>query len=221
LPSAEQLGQDEVENRGPEHLDDDERNSPLLVDEQSDQADDLSDTSDASDSEQSVVAKQVMPLLEDTPTADLYEEGLEGIASIVAYRMKNKFPELQTTVEKNMNTCLPPWVEHFSRKGRTNPSTDFIHKVKVLDSVFLQIHGNSMSREYDVIEKFVSKSKKIGCTLPLQVIRSIGKLRLDIRLRCLNLRKDKTKDAVLLVNAAAKNDKNKRATRVNLRWMKS
>lgn len=159
-------------------------------------------------------------LLDDIPTAALYEEGLEGIASIVAFRFRDQFPELQASAEETTCTNLPPWVEHFSKKGRSNPKSSFIHKVKLLDSVFLTIHGMGINREFGILDKFVKQSQLVGCKLPLQVIRAVGKLRLDIRMRCLNMRKDKTKDAVLLVNAEAKRDKNKRANRVNRRWMR-
>lgn len=154
-------------------------------------------------------------VLEDSPETSLYDEGILGLARIIVYRKKSKFPELQATAEdsSSLGTTFPAWVEHFSQHGHATPTRRFHHQVLQMDSVFLTIHKKGLDRDKDVIKRFRNQVAKLGLDLPVPVVEAFGKLRLDVRLRVFNQRKNKSKKAVLEVNAKEKWDKNSRTAR--------
>jgi len=159
-------------------------------------------------------------LLEDSPKADLYDEGIAGLARICVFRNKSKHPELQATQDTTAIGRIPPWVDHFSKHGHAAPTSRFLHQVSLMDSVFLTIHKDSVDVDKGVIRRFTEQVAGLpGFKLPLVVIRAFGKLRLDVRLRVLNSRKNRSKYAVLQVNAKEKFDKDSRACKKSRQWM--
>lgn len=186
-------------------------NNPDVAEEDEVDNEYIEQVEDNSDEEEDVY-EGVLDMLDDSPKADLYEEGVLGLARVLVYRKGKTHPELQATQDSASHGSLPAWVDHFSRHGHATPTSKFHHQVQLMDSVFLLIHKDGIDREKEVLKRFTTKVVSMpGFQLPLPIIQAFGKLRLDVRMRVLNKRKNKNKSAVLKVNAKEKWDKNSRA----------
>lgn len=176
------------------------------VDEREDDVEDLQDKSEAS-------ATGLQLPLDDSPQTSLYDEGILGLARIMVYRKKDKYPELQATEDSSNANQFPAWVDHFSKHGHATPTPKFHHQVRQMDSAFLMLHKDSVDKDKCVIQRFTKQVAQLGVDLPLKLIKAFGKLRLYVRLRVLNTRKNRSKKAVLRVNAKEKWNKNSRAAK--------
>jgi hypothetical protein len=179
-----------------------------------------SDEDEESSGEDKESAPCVSKVIEDSPTGpdrSSYHNGVQGLASIVAFRLKKVCPELSAA---GSHVCkLPQYVEPYAKKGRCCPSDIFKEAAVEMDKIFYLIHGDGICKENGVRKNFEDKAKAANLNIDKKAIRLFGWLRLCVRMRCFNLLKWKKKDTVLLVNQMAKKDKNSRASRKRKHWL--
>jgi hypothetical protein len=157
---------------------------------------------------------------DDSPTGpdrSSYSDGVQGLASVVAFRLKSVCPELSAS---GAHICkLPQWVEPYAKRGRCCPSAKFKDAAQVMDRIFYSMHKDGIFKKKGVRRMFEEKAQAANLDIDKRAIRLFGWLRLCVRMRCLNLLKWKTKDTVLLVNQKAKKDKNSRASKKINHWL--
>ena len=157
--------------------------------------------------------RQVNPP-EDYMSHAFYERGLYAIASIIAFKVRNKLPDFKDS-NKKLPTKCPTWIEHYSARGMCPPTTQLVDFVKVMDRNFHNIHGETILKEKGLVKTFTSLIQITAPQIPCQIVSVFAKLRILIRVRALNKRnKDQKKEDAL----HDKLDKNSRQAQVNKVW---
>jgi hypothetical protein len=200
---------DPADSLSAEGSDTEDDSEDSLSPEGSDTEDDLEELGDRDTTKRFIIGT----LPEDHPSNDYYIDGIEGLAGIVSFRLKQSHPELSV---RGQLSPLPLFLEPYSKLGRAVPRANFVHQCLMMDSMFIALHGDSISQEFGIIAQFKELTKKIELTS--KVKRLFGMLRLRIRIRCINQIKNKNKDQVPKVNNAASGDKNSRVAKVNKIW---
>jgi hypothetical protein len=161
-----------------------------------------------------------LKLTEDSPTGPdrlSYRDGVQGLASIVAFRLKSVCPELSAT---SAHICkLPQYIEPYAKSGSCCPSVKLKDAACEMDKIFYRIHGDGISHVDGVRELFEEKAQAANLDIDKRAVRLFGWLRICVRMRCMNMLKWKTKDTVLLVNQEATKDKNSRAYHKRNHWL--
>lgn len=146
-----------------------------------------------------------------------YDQGLSALASIVAYKVKNKLPEY-VSAENSLPTNYPVWIEHFSETGMSPPTGQLLDYVRQMDRKFHNIHGESVLKDSKLVQMFVDHMQVSASNIPTQLVRVFIKLRILVRVRALNKRNNnQKKDAA----NKAKFDKDCRQAEVNKVWAAS
>lgn len=80
------------------------------------------------------------------PTAEFpkYDDGIWCLAGLVAYKLKEKYPEIVGDAVINQVVNLPSWLESHSKRDRTNPSQELVQQVKEMDKIFISQHGSHL-----------------------------------------------------------------------------
>jgi hypothetical protein len=142
---------------------------------------------------------------------------VQGLASIVAFRLKSVCPELSATAA---HICkLPHYIEPYAEKGSCCPSDKLKDAAVEMDKIFYRMHGDGISDVKGVRKIFEEKAQASNLDIDKRAIRLFGWLRICVRMRCINMLKWKTKDTVLLVNQNATKDKNSRAYLKRSHWL--
>jgi len=135
-----------------------------------------------------------------------YFQGVIGIAGIVAYRLRKRFPQLSsgTAIASGV---LPQWVEPYSKSGRSVPSDEFESAARQMDVIFRRMHNEKKSyvdTEAFVLKRFNQEVVKLSIQIPIEVVALFGRLRLLVRVRCIN--KNRRSLQAKKANEAAKNN---------------
>lgn len=134
--------------------------------------------------------------MEELPETELIkiiieEEAMLYVAGYVAYRFKNKYPELgQATDKVNDKVSKSRWVVQFSRGRLIFPSESLIRAAEMLEEIFVKFHKNDLSDEDLIFTKVAAllKMKLNDLDLPDEVLLCLVRTRTYIRLRNLRIK---------------------------------
>lgn len=94
--------------------------------------------------------------LPDSAAYPKYDDGIQSLASVVAFRIRGKHPEL--TGEPNSNTNhmeLPSWLHSLAKSDTTHPSLELLEQVKDMDKIFIIQHGiKHVDKKPKVMQRF-------------------------------------------------------------------
>jgi len=155
--------------------------------------------------------------LEDSKDGTNYKEGIQGLAGICAFRLMKKYPYL-AKAEASILQQVPQWVEPYSATGRTMPSALLSRAAMKMDEVFLGMHTQFVDRQPKVIKRFFSAVELLDVGLPKEAILLFGKLRLLVRVRCLN-RQRKSEQARNSTPSTSDINKDSRQAKTAKIWM--
>lgn len=136
--------------------------------------------------------ENILRLLDSNKLADtIYNEGLKFIAGYVAYRFKDKYPNLNlgTHTKRLVQTNrAPDWIEFISRGHLIYPNEELIQLAYLTESEFQKFHNNFFSKEKNIFNKLLEKIKNASVSnkFPDEIILCLVRTRTYIRLRHLN-----------------------------------
>ena len=116
------------------------------------------------------------------------DEGFKYVAGFIAHSFHTKYPEFgEKTCEKPIfEKNDAPWIYALSRGGLMAPSSELVDKLSQINNLFLEIHGDNISRKPNIIKS----ASQIICerfpNFPKEVIQKFVKTRTFIRIRKLN-----------------------------------
>lgn len=117
----------------------------------------------------------------------LEKEGLQYVVGYVASRFAKKYTlmvsEEQTTNDEN-------WIRYLSKGGLTYPSSQLIKVANIMEKLFIDLHGNHLSKEEGIMKKLthclMEKIKLSTLDIPVEVVQCLVQTRTFIRLNNLN-----------------------------------
>jgi hypothetical protein len=115
-------------------------------------------------------------------------ESLKYIAGYVAYRFRDKYSlGFPSRDNREIKGNMPDWIQYISRGFLLYPSKQLIAATEVLDSVFNDIHKNSLSKDKFIFDTVTDRTlEKLEDKLPREVIHCLARTRTYIRLREIN-----------------------------------
>lgn len=143
----------------------------------------------------SEVTEDEIKLLEEFENKEnINQDALKYIAGYVAYRFKNKYPELGS---KTSDILSEPdhsqphdWIHFISGGCLLTPSEELMQAAYILDKEFNEMHGpSSLADEKYIFNKLSERTlKKINSafSIPYEVIHCLSRTRTYIRLRTIN-----------------------------------
>jgi hypothetical protein len=160
--------------------------------------------------------------VDDSPIStegETYRNGLKALAAVVAFRLGNKYPELKNLGDGALPR-VPHFMQHFAKRGMVAPSDEWLYSCYSMDKLFFHIHDEGICTDKGILDRFL-KMVKAAKTLsvPRQVARLFGWLRLCVRIRCLNRLKKKDRATVLAEAEVSKMDPQSRASKTARIWL--
>lgn len=117
----------------------------------------------------------------------LEKEGLQYILGYVASKFAKKYPLI---VSEELNTNDENWIEYMSKGGLTYPSSQLIKVANIMEKLFIDLHGNHLSKEEGIMKKLthslIEKIKLSALDIPVEVVQCLVRTRTFIRLNNLN-----------------------------------
>lgn len=120
------------------------------------------------------------------------EEGLRYIAGYVAYRFKNKYPNLGCPTRKlpEINNIRSEYLVLLSRGGLMYPSDEFLNVAKAMENIFINFHGpEALSKEKKIFQSVADKIiSNANFDVPYDALLCLVRTRTYIRLRIINIK---------------------------------
>jgi cell division protein FtsL len=191
---------------------------------EADEVDSLEDAEEADDPPSRKKQKVYVPPEDCNYEHMFYKSGLRAVASIIAYGLRHKFPQLTSSVSQ-LPAQYPVWVSHYSSRGMCPPTETLVEMVNKMDTIFIKIHGDSIQKGKGVARRFIELITSDNASYPKEVVAAFAVLRILIRVRALNKRNKNQKQEEADAAKPAKNKetsqkvkKNSRQSRVNKIW---
>lgn len=131
-------------------------------------------------------------VLQSSDSSDIIRcEGLRYLTGYVAFKLKEKYPELGTKTRLMPSPESPnwSWIETMSKGGLHVPSDDFFYCAQIIEESFSDFHGkNDLRNESRVIHKVIclAKDKLKNIQIPEEAVRRLILVRTYIRIRHIN-----------------------------------
>lgn len=134
------------------------------------------------------------------------DEGLKYISGYVAFKLKNKFPQLgvktcSLKAVESSTTENKSWTETVSKGGLCVPSDEYMEATKLIESAFVEINGNNnMCRGKWAVQKVFNlvKNNLLCNNIPEEAIKRLILTRIYIRLKHINqTMEERAKEATL------------------------
>ncbi|CAB3379322.1 Hypothetical predicted protein [Cloeon dipterum] len=122
-------------------------------------------------------------------TDEEYTLGLEGLAAILAFRLRADSSLVGSTQENDNLSNMPAWISPYSKIGFLNPSDLCKSHVFTLDGIFGQLHGEKwedINMNQGVAKRFEKLCSQKAPEVPLNMVRLFAKLRLLAKMRFKN-----------------------------------
>ncbi len=132
---------------------------------------------------------------------------LKFVAGYVAHRYRSKYPNLGTPTKDLPSDFTPDWITHISKGNLMYPSEDLLNNARVLEVVFNEFHGNSLSNEDLIFQKVAAKvcqRVESKCIIAWDALLCLVRTRTYIRLRLLNKQRADAKERVRIARKSAK-----------------
>jgi len=117
----------------------------------------------------------------------LEEEGLQYVVGYVASKFAKKYPLM---VSEQPTTNYENWIRYLCRGGLTYPSSTLIKVANIMEKLFIDLHGNHLSKEEGIMKKLTNslmeKIKLSTLDIPVEVVKCLVRTRTFIRLNNLN-----------------------------------
>ena len=122
------------------------------------------------------------------PRFSCEDEGFKYVAGYIAYNFQSKYPEFgEKTCEKFIfEKNDAPWIFALTRGGLMAPSVELVDKLHQFNLIFLEIHGDNISRKHNIIKTVTEAISEKFPNFPKEVIQKFVKTRTFIRIRKLN-----------------------------------
>ena len=116
------------------------------------------------------------------------DEGFKYVAGYIAHAFRTKYPEFGSKTCKKFvfERNDAPWIFALSRGGLMAPSPELLEKLHKFNTIFLEIHGDNISRKPNIIKSTAAKICQLFPDFPMKVIQKFVKTRTFIRIRKLN-----------------------------------
>ena len=129
---------------------------------------------------------------------DCSKEGLKYIAGYLAHKFRIKYPDLGTRTDAAAsfkNHSESKWITALSRGGLMLPSHEFLSKMIQFEKIFKEVHGNGLNTQYKVMQTTIEHILQSFPDFPLEIIKKYVRTRTFIRIKELNNKIRKTKEA--------------------------
>lgn len=124
---------------------------------------------------------------DDDPFNGLEKEGLQYVVGYVAHKFSKKYPQL---VDSEEQIDHENWIKYQSKGRLTYPSPQLVKVAKIMENLFVDFHGNRLSKVDGIMKKLtkslMEKIKPLCINLPMEVIQCLVRTRTFIRLNNLN-----------------------------------
>lgn len=137
--------------------------------------------------------EKLLSMMDNNKMVDtIYNEGLKFIAGYVAYRFKDKYPNLNLGSQTRLiqSTRSPDWIEFLSRGNLIHPSDEMIELARLVEIEFQKFHKNFFSKEANIFNKLLEKVRmaptEIAKKIPEEILLCLIRTRTYIKLRHLN-----------------------------------
>lgn len=129
----------------------------------------------------------------ELPNEDITSrEGLKYIAGYVAFRFKNKYPELGTS---SLELDSSSWISYLTRGGLLTPSSELLSAIRISENRFSAMHGEYVCKGINVFETLTDDiMNAIDGKVPREVIHCFVRTRTYIRVRQLNMKAKNSED---------------------------
>lgn len=129
------------------------------------------------------------------------KDGLIYIAGYLAKKHLNEYPELGDYTYKskemqNMHSYgLPSWLQSLSFGGLIQPSVEWKSQVEKMEKYFQKFHGNKFKEGKGIVTRtynYIARKMK-NIEIPKELLKSFCNLRVIIRMRYLNNKREEAK----------------------------
>lgn len=133
--------------------------------------------------------EQLLKSLDELDITDIIEdEGLKYVAGYVAYRFKNKYPNLETETSLLPAVDDVDWLQFISRGNCLYPSKELLQTARIINAEFTRYHGFNLCKDAFIFKTLTAKVQALiqPTKIPEEVILCLVRTRTFIRVREIN-----------------------------------